>query len=218
MHIPKTAGTSLYLLLRKNVNPEEILAIYGNESKFDEFNDCATLEDVENFPEKYKHKKYFIGHFVYGLHTKLSIPNDECSYITFLRNPVDLAISTHNQWYRHLNLSDRPDIRHFINSTFEPNIMKRYISGNTTLENAFKYINTHFIHIGLVESYRQSIKNLCIKLDWKDNTEIISNISDVSIKNTLVIDEILTSTIKKISSDDQILYNYYHSHMKLLNY
>ncbi len=92
LHIMKCAGTTLSEHIRKNSEENEVLLIYEFEKPY-----ISKREEIEKYIKSLKKDKIKVifGHRVhYGLH-KL-FPNREVRYITFLRNPVDRAISHYN--------------------------------------------------------------------------------------------------------------------------
>jgi len=95
IHIPKTAGTSLRELLYRNVAPELRLSVYpGNEND----PSWVSYEKLSLNPESYQDRQYFIGHFNYGLHRILGVPDAECRYLTLLRNPVSRVVSLYKHF------------------------------------------------------------------------------------------------------------------------
>ncbi len=86
LHIPKTAGTTLYHLL---------------DEKFDLQAVCPArfwLELLDLPSEKLPHYQFFRGHFGYPLHRFL---NRDLMHMTMLRDPVDRAISYFEHVRRH---------------------------------------------------------------------------------------------------------------------
>jgi len=89
MHIPKAAGTSFTAAVQNNFRKSESV-------------NFAWQSSHERYPNNFfKRKKkrelakynFYSGHFIYGVHTKISRP---CSYITMLRNPNERLISAYN--------------------------------------------------------------------------------------------------------------------------
>ncbi|WP_296696973.1 sulfotransferase family 2 domain-containing protein [Thiocapsa sp. UBA6158] len=130
IHIPKTAGTSVRVLLQDWLEPEELVLLYGEspgilESEFRAWSD----------EEKVKVRLGY-GHFHYGLHEALP---QHSKYVTLMREPVDRVLSLY-YFYRDvvtgpandLIVKNRLDIRGFLTGGFflqSDNEMVRMISG-----------------------------------------------------------------------------------------
>ncbi|MFM2091611.1 MAG: hypothetical protein RLZZ127_2100 [Planctomycetota bacterium] len=88
IHIPKTAGTSLRVMLEQRLAPAERLWIYGTK-------ETLSLDQAGALPaETIRSTRVCMGHFPYGVHERLGVAP---RYATVLRDPVDRVISR----YRH---------------------------------------------------------------------------------------------------------------------
>jgi hypothetical protein len=82
MHIPKTAGTTLYPSLQWNFPPHRTLHIDIPKRR---------LGMMEEVPLDLRSKLRLLhGHFAYGIHEYIPRP---CRYVTILRHPVDRVVS-----------------------------------------------------------------------------------------------------------------------------
>lgn len=84
-HIPKTAGSTFKHLLMANFQPERTYLYY--EENIAEF-EKLSLSGTKDFD-------LFVGHLRFGIHDQLI---NDCSYITFLRDPVKRMVS----YYYHI--------------------------------------------------------------------------------------------------------------------
>jgi hypothetical protein len=84
MHIPKTAGTSIRVLLEQTFPPEERVYIYGDPPGISE----ASFRQLP--VERRAALRLVVGHFAYGIHRW--IPRST-RYTTMLRHPVDRVVS-----------------------------------------------------------------------------------------------------------------------------
>lgn len=81
LHLPKTAGSTLLHVLERQYGSDAVLGLY--ESRFGE--ETATLTS-----EQIGRTRVIAGHFYFGVHEYLP---GKCSYLTFLRDPVERVVS-----------------------------------------------------------------------------------------------------------------------------
>jgi len=87
MHIPKTAGTTLYPSLQWNYRPHQTLHIDIPKNE---------MHRMQSVPLEYRSRLRLLhGHFAYGIHEY--IPRT-CRYVTALREPVARVVSA----YKHV--------------------------------------------------------------------------------------------------------------------
>ena len=91
LHVPKTAGTTLWLILRRQYSPAAVVRCDAD--------DFAPLHALT--PPERDQTRVFLGHFPFGLHQQLDRP---ATYVTVLRDPVERTLSR----YAHV-LRDGPD-------------------------------------------------------------------------------------------------------------
>jgi len=85
MHIPKTAGTSMRLLLEQFFTKKQRVYLYGGEPP------GITLEAFRDLPtDEKEHVRLVYGHFRFGVHEWLP---QKARYVTMLRDPVDRVVS-----------------------------------------------------------------------------------------------------------------------------
>jgi hypothetical protein len=110
MHIPKTAGTTLYPSLQWNYPPHQTLHIDIPKNE---------LHRMDAVPLEYRTDLRLLhGHFAYGIHEYIPKP---CRYVTVLREPVARVISAYKHIlkrttheYHERVLRDRIDLEQFI--------------------------------------------------------------------------------------------------------
>ncbi|MFW6047530.1 MAG: hypothetical protein ACOCP4_07095 [Candidatus Woesearchaeota archaeon] len=95
LHISKTAGTSLDILVKLQYSKKEIHP--WDNGKFHDLQKKYSQNILE--PQEFKILK---GHFFYGIHRYLS-NSDDYKYITFLRYPVERVKSHIRQFLRMSN-------------------------------------------------------------------------------------------------------------------
>jgi hypothetical protein len=122
LHLPKTAGHTLYSLLTKALKPS--IGIYGD-------NEGETLRRFLALPQRDRdmlHLAY--GHMPYGLHRFV---RQRCHYVVFLRHPVDRVISAYYFVKRvpehplHNRLKDGMTLRQFACLDENNNVQTRWL-------------------------------------------------------------------------------------------
>lgn len=84
LHIPKTAGTSLQALIRRQFRPDLVFETDSNDPR-------ETMREFPRLPEHDREKfRVILGHLWFGLHRAIPRPS---TYITVLRHPVERIIS-----------------------------------------------------------------------------------------------------------------------------
>ena len=113
VHIPKCAGTTLAKHIELNYKDEEVLSLHlwHNKSQID-FKGLKIEDGVEkylqNMPQEKKDKiKVIYGHDVFfGMHKHFK---KRARYITFVRNPLNRAVSLYN--YKRMSLTNPDTIK-----------------------------------------------------------------------------------------------------------
>lgn len=180
-HIPKTSGVSLLReLIEPNFVPEQM---YGYR-RLQQF--------ISDIRQDYR---FVRGHVPYGLHRFTTRP---VRYITFLRDPIDRAISF---YYFVQQDGDNPATRHplcdyaesvtlkefYENKAFQ-NYQTRFISGflSTKFHNVFgsellkpyvlkiakSNLKKHYACFGLLEEREKSLELFRYKFGWDDSQQV----------------------------------------------
>jgi Sulfotransferase family len=110
MHIPKTAGTTLYPSLQWNYPPHQTLHIDIPKNE---------MHRMESVPLDYRSSLRLLhGHFAFGIHKY--VPRS-CRYVTVLREPVARVVSAYKHVlkrtgheYHERVIKDRIDLEEFI--------------------------------------------------------------------------------------------------------
>ena len=196
LHIPKTAGVTLYHILENNFDYESIYREHIWAKLFVKF---PNLSDF----------KLIMGHFGYGIHRILS---QEPLFVTMLRNPVERVISNfehelrsythpfsktpdkksilqiyldnpfHKQkytniqtYYLGLDFDSTLLVKSFANTPFSellrattsvPIYLSPQIPGDKLLDAAKKHLS-EFAFFGLAEKFEESLFLLCYTFGWK---------------------------------------------------
>ncbi|MGM1034210.1 MAG: sulfotransferase family 2 domain-containing protein [Bacillota bacterium] len=115
MHIPKTGGTTLNELFKKQYKLNEI---FDHDSFQKKMMKMDELTEVEK-----RNIKAIAGHYLYGIHQEFSRP---FNYFTMLRDPVDRVISSY------YFLKDYPGYEMVKDMTLEEFVVKGPESPNFT--------------------------------------------------------------------------------------
>ena len=175
MHIPKTAGTSMRLLLEKVFNEKQRVYLYGGEPP------GITLEAFRELPNDVKERiRLVYGHFRFGVHEWLP---QKARYITMLRDPVDRVASLYYFYKRHpgskqhqMIVEDALSLEAFVfNGRFlqTDNEMVRQLSGigrfrnvrhgecsEEVLDMAWRNIEDHFEWVLFMDDMQRSLVKL----------------------------------------------------------
>ena len=190
VHIPKTAGTTLKHIIQFQFQPNNVFEFYRRKTK-------SQIEKYNNFSEAQKKQiKLVCGHSGFGLHEFLQRP---CTYITFLRDPLDRVVSIYyyfkrRGWYKDVTLKDFVQTYKGVH-----NGMTNYLSGETLkvqladpssrekvnsqcsdeikFELAKKHLKQNFKAIGLTERFDESLILFKKKLGWEIPFYKKSNVS-----------------------------------------
>ncbi len=211
LHIPKTAGTSVRQIVKKEYPGRQCLFIYSHSPVF-----LASLQP--RMPEACA----VYGHVSFGIHEILGVQG---RYVTFLRDPVRRVISFFNHQARKrdsefyhrirkgLTLREmlRSGICHQVN-----NHMVRIISGHegtdpvddeAVLRRALSNIEQHFAMVGLVERLPASVALLGARLGFHRRHRIPRRNVNLRPRSRRVDDATLAD-IQVYNRLDRMLYDY----------
>ncbi|MEZ4914432.1 MAG: hypothetical protein R2798_10295 [Chitinophagales bacterium] len=169
IHIPKTAGTSFKKIL-ENWYPSRLYNHYSHRSK------PKKVRLRAYFSKNYRKNICINGHFNNnkGIGVKDYYPEwEELQYICFVRNSLSQAISNYNYIKKRIETNIRASntqekklvssIDYYLNNYQE--VLKNYLPFAINLNNYKQLIEKHFVHLGCVEKFSQSIQHLGKKLN-----------------------------------------------------
>ena len=218
LHIPKTAGTTVSDILRRQYAAHQIYE--------DEFDRAEVRARFEALPAEEKRRYHlFRGHLPFGFHTYLARP---ATYFTFLRHPVDRVLS-HYYYVR-----SRPDLfglhdaivrdRLSLYEIIEQdlivdisNMQTRYLAGLPHLFPANAYTEAHldsarhnlaayFGVVGLVEQFDASLLLLRHAFGWRDCFYVRRNVTRRPAREAIAPETV--TLIERKEAYDMALYRF----------
>jgi hypothetical protein len=210
LHIPKTAGTSLRLIIEQEYQPEDCLFLYY--PVYDEI----TIAEIQLQLSK---AKVLYGHLTFGVHELFNITG---KYITFLRHPIDRVISFYK--YSASDL-DSPYYAHIQNGLSLVEMLQQEITIQTNnhmtrilanywqedrlddsqyVDKALENLN-NFYYVGLLEKFNESIEQLGNKLNWKTRYEV-PFVNANTYEKQLKIDSTTQAVLEQYNHLDLLLY------------
>ncbi|WP_026674169.1 sulfotransferase family 2 domain-containing protein [Alkalihalobacterium bogoriense] len=206
LHMPKTGGTTLKNIIKKNVPSHLNFDIYE-----DHHERAEKLKAIANQPTA-----CIQGHFPYGVHEFFTTP---CVYITMLREPAERIISEYyfictNKKHRLHHQVKNMTLEQYQSQPNHMNIQTRFLSGQLgspltekDLQQARKNITSHFSVVGLTEQFNESLFLMKQRFGWAQTQYTKLN----KTKKKTPIHKIRKKTIDMIyanNSLDQQLYSF----------
>jgi len=215
LHIPKTAGTTFGNFL-KNAFRETEIASVSWASWFNGIN------DIHSIPQSKLHSiRLLRGHQPFGNHKYINRP---CKYVTFVREPVERALSH----YYFLQKGTDPSFHKLTDSISNENLIwngiqfyklfnnfqTRWLSNNifgvkypsmaAMLKSAISNLDN--INVGITEHFDESIKLFIHKFNLKNINYESHKVSNRTKSNSLPPD--LVEFVKMNNQFDSILYDF----------
>lgn len=178
LHLPKAGGTTLRHIFYDQYQ-------YLKKGELYTINRTKETRDFLNLPQKEKDKiRVLVGHFPFGLHEQLK---GEFQYVTFMRDPIDRAISAYYYNKGHQSSDVYEIIRknnftlgEYLDRNIEPwsnNAMTKHFAGCTLdefkkecteemFQSAKKNLLNHCIALGLTERFDESLLVFKSVLNW----------------------------------------------------
>lgn len=218
LHIPKTAGTTLNQILRRQYRSSEILFLGANAQ--------TSIAAYQNLQDAKKEAiRLVAGHTAFGFHRFVPGP---ATYFTFLREPIERVVSffhyvkqSPQHYLNEAVANELSDISAFVGSGITKMIdngQTRMISG-TWLEPAYGGINAeilqqakdnlsrYFTVVGLTEEFDASLLLLQEAFNWRDIHYVRQNVTRVAEKERkLSVNE--RHMIERYNEWDMALYAY----------
>lgn len=209
LHIPKTAGSSLFAVFNNILGPEEVKHVYDLRKSFGPVH-----------AEKLKNYKMVAGHLVYP---QIKHFEKDRYSIVFLRNPVDRFISQYYYYRQNLdkiatNLDLGSYVEFYKDNIYSNGIMNVHLwhltalfdttfSMEEILEQAKENLS-RINFIGIYEFFADSVDLLCYDCGWPAVYEM--PVENITIQRPGVdeIDNSIIDRIKELNRFDLVLYEY----------
>jgi hypothetical protein len=218
LHIPKTGGTTLNEIFKKQFPPGELF----DHNRFN--GKIIKLELLTN--EEKEKVKAFSGHIKFGIHRDFSLP---FNYFTMLREPVDRVISSYYflrdfKGYEHLK---KMSLEEFVKSDPQANNLQTImVSGmleNPDLSKAIQNLR-EFKVVGITERFDESLFLIKKVYGWNDIhytkqnitkrrpsvkevpdhvIELIKKYNDLDIELYKVANKLLEDRLKQLTAVEQ---------------
>jgi len=221
IHIPKNAGRTFESILDRQYREGTIYTLYGYGSAI-----ADAVNQLECMPEDEKNKIRLIkGHCQFGLHTHLA---QSTSYLTFLRDPLERAVSLyhyiqrdrhhpHHAIIRNRNMSLGEYVASGLSREID-NGQVRLLSGKEQecpfgqcsgelLELAKMNIRDNFPVVGLVERFDESLVLMGLRFGWKTLWYQKKNVRGRRLLRS-GLDQSTLGLIDKYSELDRQLYDF----------
>ncbi|MEH7237275.1 sulfotransferase family 2 domain-containing protein [Bacillus sp. JJ1562] len=203
LHIPKTAGSTLKHIIRKQYRSGEVWFQTRNQ-----------MVPVLGTADKANELKCVGGHYWFGIHQQFNKPY---KYITMLRHPIDRIASeyyyilgrpNHQAYSKVKTMSFMEFIDHF--PLKSSNQQTRRISGliqQPELQLAKKNIQNDFIVVGVSEMFDESVFLMKEACNWGDISFTSVNVT----KNRPTLADIPKDVVEKLNEENKLdleLYNF----------
>lgn len=173
MHIPKTAGTSLFTVVEREYQPGEYCAIYPDWE--------GVKAKVAAFPNDQPMQRAVIGHYLYGVHREPELARflaPTVEHGVFLRDPVRRVVSHYNYMVGsphpiHQRLIDQhPTLESFLDHIWARNAQSYFIVGAglapvLTERLTLDRLQRGFDAVGLVERFDESVVLFAWRFGWR---------------------------------------------------
>lgn len=179
LHIPKTAGSTFHDILARNTAPEKTYTLDGLQPE-------ASVAEFKELTAAGRSSYDLVkGHMLFGLHRHVPEP---CTYITFLREPVERVVSYYyyvrrfQDHYLHRQVADsRMTLQQFVDSGLTTEVCDfqvKLLAGSEPALHSKQYdeslltmarsnIENYFSAVGLVEYFDQSLLLMKQRLAWQ---------------------------------------------------
>jgi hypothetical protein len=231
-HIPKTAGTSLSEILKKQYGVDSVYRCYGDDPQQRSIHQIVKdLGVILQSPSNHNFAAV-TGHLGFGLHE--FFPTLNYQYLTILREPVDRVVSYYSHVKRYFQnplgeAARTLSLEEFISRQLSievDNLQTRYLSGigwqsfilgvgkhipygkcsREMLELAKINLELHYL-ICLQENFATSIAKLSNNLGWQNISDVKANVN----RERTLLTELSPNAIEIIKAHNQLdleLYDY----------
>ena len=221
LHIPKTAGTTLHLIIERQYHPQQVVSIHTAKDNAEQISRIANLST-----ELKQDIKVIKGHTFLGWHQILPQP---CVYFTLLRDPVERFISNYFFMLKkegHLLgqklIEQGVSLEDFVNWPGEDNYQTRFLAKDInesnldlkenectyqTFERAKSNLSKNFAVVGTLEEFDRTLMLLKKTFGWNNIFYKVKNQNKQRLPKSSIPQETLAA-IKEKNKFDLELYQY----------
>ena len=229
IHIPKTAGTTLNLIIERQYNPQNIVSIQTSQENLEAVNRLRSDRSIHK-----RNIKAIKGHTFFGWHELLSQP---CVYFTLLRDPVERFISNYFFLLRKKGhplgqklVEQQVSLEDFVGWSGEDNYQTRFLAKNIneanfdikqnectrqTLEQAKNNLKSHFAVVGTVEEFDRTLMLIKKNFGWNNIFYKVKNKNQQRLPQSSISQSTL-ALIKEANKFDLELYQYANERLNAL--
>lgn len=215
IHVPKTAGSTLKIVVRRQ---------YSEEQRFFTYPPRIPGLTLATHPHP-EQLGLVMGHFRYGFHRDR--PGLPYRYVGFMRRPFDQVRShfchlrtaskrTHAERDRHQTIAEEyPSLAQFARHEWAWNLQTVYLSGipyallkdapEDGLAVARRNLDTEFAVVGLTERFDESLVVLQHCLGWRDVSYVKRNVRTEPFVDDEVSEDV-RDAVDRVTRLDQALY------------
>ncbi len=217
-HAVKTGGTTFSYILRNNFRLSychTTQLYHNNNTKI--FDSYLSPRDFNAYLHMYPKIRCFEGHLVRAT-PEVCEKHPQLDFITLLRKPISRYFSTF-QWILKRKGLNRKEIEECIinspNQLHRSNYLSLFLSETDNANDAIKYIKQHFLFVGILERFDESLIVLRTLLnddfDYRYERRNISKINS----NEERLTQKTVDYIKARNESDIILYNYFNEQLTI---
>ncbi|MCA9921181.1 MAG: sulfotransferase family 2 domain-containing protein [Anaerolineales bacterium] len=181
LHIPKSAGQTLFQILDREYKRSNIYTFQGGRRRL-----AASIEEFKQLPSAERNRYHLLrGHVSFGVHHLVEQP---FTYVTILRDPIARIVSHYNYVLRtpahalhDLATSSGMDIARYVSSGISTELNNgqvRMIAGvgssvpfgecnESHFAKAISNLETHFSVVGLTDRFDETILLMHQNLYWR---------------------------------------------------
>lgn len=198
-HIPKTAGTSLKYILRKNFGLKHIDALKTKKVPYTS-KDLAFAKKVFPGPEA------ITGHNIVDPLSYFASPEDQL--ITMLRDPVTRCASHYQDCVTKRGVTE--SFESWIADPDHQDLSVKIIAGSADTKKATELLKQHYSFVGITEKFRESLKifRLFVGPDLDISYRRLVSARDNNIKNNLLNGDQTHRLLKHHNKRDRELYDF----------
>lgn len=200
IHIPKTAGTTVVDLLKRNFRPGEV--VHYKKKLYTDIPKKRRQEAILNLITP--NSKVLYGHFSYQDLKLIIQEHPHVKVVTFVRKPADRVISDFKYFKTRIltgstsgNKSIKEPLITFARRSGKKNLMSSVLKG-ISLESLY--------FLGIFESFEDDARNLLMKLNLEADSIPKTNINTITTNSDITVTPFHKAMIAALNYQDLILY------------